>query len=333
MSSNSTNNYAVYLSNLSNNLNNYLSIILPSIGIPCNLIAVFIFWRLRGNKSNLVFLGVFQSLVDTVLLLFVLIIFRSQFTIGVNIANQSDSICKFVTFIKRYIYIASSWMQVFITFDRVIFVLHRYENGFKFMKNKLILTALIFGLWFILGLFILPNVFFYLDPNSNTCTSSSSINIITDIVSIVFRLYLPFALMIIFNLIMVRKIFDDTRNKFNKQTALSRKEFQLTFSVMAFDVYFFIVNFPVSIYYIFFDVNNYSGAVANNDVFKAQYTVVYVVTSDLTFFQQTFSFFMYLMFNKLFRGEVLKLVGLVFHLNNFVNPSSKILSTGYTGKS
>lgn len=320
MSLNSSSDYAayLYLSKLSTNINNYLSIILPAIGIPCNLISIFIFWRLRKNKSNMVFLGIFQSLVDTILLFLVLIVFRSEFTIGLNVANQSNIICKLVIFIKRYIYIASSWMLVLITFDRVIFVLYRYENEFRFMKNKLILTALIFALLFILGLFNLPNVFFYTDKKS-VCTSGSIINIVTDIVSIIFRTFLPFAFMVVFNLLMIQRIFKSSRNKF-KQTNLSRKEFQLTFAVMAFDCYFFIVNSPLSLFYILYDVNHYSGTIVNNTMFKAQYALANVLTSDFSFFQQTFSLFMHLIFNKLFRSELINFIRTMLGLKNRVSP-------------
>lgn len=156
-------NYAAYLTKLSSDINTYLTYILPAIGIPCNLISVFIFWRLIRNKSNMVFLGIFQSIFDAILLLLVLLVFRSKYLFGINLVNQGDVLCKVVTFLRRYIYIASSWMLVLITFDRVIFVLYRYEGRFKFMKNKLILTALIFAILFILALFNVPNFLFYLD--------------------------------------------------------------------------------------------------------------------------------------------------------------------------
>ena len=326
-SSNSSDDYTTYLNNLSNTMNNYLSIILPSIGIPCNFISVLIFWRMGNNKSNMVFLGIFQSLVDAVLLFLVLIVFRSQYTIGISFFAQSDTICKLLTFIRRYIYVASSWMHVLITFDRVIFVLNLHQSRLRFMQNKLVLTGLIFVVLSILALLSMPNAFYYLDGTTSTCTSSGAINITTDIVAILFRTYLPFTLMIIFNLIMIQKIFKSSKVK-GKQTAVARREYQLTFAVMAFDVYFFFVNFPLSCYFIFYDVNNYSGAMDNNPLFRAQYSLFNTVTSNFAFFQQTFSFVMYMIFNKLFRAEVLGLVGIVLRISSLANRSSKVRSTG-----
>lgn len=329
MSSNSSNSsdYTTYLNNLSNTMNNYLSIILPSIGIPCNFISVLIFWRMGNNKSNMVFLGIFQSLVDAVLLFLVLIVFRSQYTIGISFFAQSDTICKFLTFIRRYIFVASSWMHVLITFDRVIFVLNLHQGRLRFMQNKLVLIGLIFVVLSILALLSMPNAFYYLDGTTSTCTSSGAINITTDIVAIIFRTYLPFTLMIIFNLIMIQKIFKSSKVK-AKQTAVARREYQLTFAVMAFDVYFFFVNFPLSCYFIFYDVNNYSGAMDNNPLFTAQYSLFNTVTSNFAFFQQTFSFVMYMIFNKLFRAEVFGLVGIVLRISSLANRSSKVRSTG-----
>lgn len=325
MSSNSSSSsdYAASLTKLSTNINNYLSIILPSIGIPCNLISVFIFWRLRRNKSNMVFLGIFQSLVDAVLLLFVLLLFRSQYTIGFSISAQTDGLCKLLTFIRRYIYIASSWMHVLITFDRVIFVLFLYRNRFRFMINRIKLTAMIFTLLLILALLNIPNFFFYLE--GSTCTSSDTIDLTTDIVSIIFRTYIPFILMIVFNLLLINKIFNKPKSKVNsKLSALNRREFQLTFSVMMFDAYFFFVNFPLSVYFIFSDVNTYSGALDNNKLFKAQYSLFSAITNNFAFFQQTFSFFLYFSFNKLFRSECIGFVGMLFGVKRqtprFVTP-------------
>ena len=320
--SKATSDYAAYLTKVSNDINTYLTYILPAIGIPCNLISVFIFWRLIRNKSNMVFLGIFQSIFDAILLLLVLLVFRSKYLFGINLVNQGDALCKVVTFLRRYIYIASSWMLVLITFDRVIFVLYRYEGRFKFMKNKLILTALIFALLVILALFNVPNFLFYSDAKL-ACVSPENIDLVTDIVSIIFRTFLPFALMIVSNLAMILKISKSSRNMF-KNTTSSRRELQLTFAVMAFNGFFLFVNIPFALYFIFSDVNSYSGAMDNNPLFKAQYALCNAVTSSFSFFQQTFSFFMYLIFNKLFRAEFFSLIGLKkFSISPSTNASTK----------
>ena len=119
-----------------------------------------------------------------------------------------------------------------------------------------------------------------------------------------------------FNLLMIRKIFHSNRLTF-KQNPLNRKESQFTFAVMAFDVYFFILNFPLSLFYILYDVNFYTGAFTANQEFGALYNMLLNVMVDLSFCVQAFSFFTNLAFNKLFRQTFLLIVGKLFGIAKF----------------
>ena len=122
--------------------------------------------------------------------------------------------------------------------------------------------------------------------------------------------------MIILNWLMIRKLFKSDRSTF-KQNSLSRKEYQFTITVMAYDAYFLFLNFPVSVYYIMYDINLYSGALRGDPVMNAGYNLYNGIVVNLSFCVQVLTFFMYLAFNKLFRQELLR----VFRLTQYFQTS------------
>ena len=310
-----------YYNSITNTFEYYFNIISSAIGIPCNLIAIFIFARLMRNKTNMGYLYIWQCTVDILVLLFFLFVARGTTTFGLNIYNQNDFTCKCFNFLRRFILHASSWIAVIITFDRFTFVLYGHGNRFRFLKNKLNLTGIILVIFIIIAIADVPNLFFSINQKGS-CKPDSLARISSDIISILVRTYIPFGLMVIFNLIMIREIFKSSKNVGN-QTALSRKETHFTIAVIASDVYFLLMNFPLSIFYIFYDINLYSGAFDVTSPFSSKYLVANTVFSDFSFCEQTFSFFMYLAFNKLFRNEILSIVGRMPFLRNFsrVQPS------------
>ena len=303
---------AAYINGKTNEMIKYFMITSSAIGIPCNILSIFIFARLMRNKTNMGFLYVCQCTVDLFLLLVMLLAVRSWPTIFYyNFQNMSDDLCKLLTYMKRFTVHISSWMTVLITFDRLIFVIHGQNQKFRFMKKKKYLSLIILVMFICLGIADIPNLFFKLTAdtkigNSN-CSGSFGIVFSSDIISTFLRTYIPLFLMLCCNIIMKRKVFDNKLRAVRRRSSLSQKENQFTFSVMAYDAYFFLLNFPLAVCYIFFDVNLYTGALSGE--FGALYNFVFYIFVNLSFLQQTFSFFMNLAFNKLFRREVITLIG------------------------
>lgn len=302
------------MANLGNNMNKYYVVVSSSIGIPCNLISVFIFARLMRNKSNMGFLCMCQSIIDLCVMLILLLVLRSYpLLFPVNLGIFNDQLCKFLTFLKRYEVQVSSWMCVLITFDRFIFVLYDQDEKFRFMKKKKNLALIILGIFFSLAILDIPNLFFGLVVNEKTgassCTAPFAILITTDIMTSFIRTYIPMILMLVFNFIMIRKIFSKKRLTTN-QSSQKRKEYQFTIAVMAYNVYFFVFNFPFALFYIFNDVNLYNGALIGD--FGAIYSFLNFVFLNLTLCQPALSFFINFAFNKLFRQEIFMLFEKLF---------------------
>ena len=329
-----------YYNKLNTDISTYFVITSSAIGIPLNLINMIVFAKLMYQKTNMGFLCTCQASVDLALLLITLILARSSpFIFPVSLDSFSDPMCKFIKYIRRLPLHLSSWMNVIITFDRFVFILYGNGQKFKFMKKKSTLAAIITAVFLILAILDAPNLMFYLPSRTvssngtlgpaTTCTATFPVLMSSDMISIFFRTYVPISIMIFFNILMIRKIFHTNRATF-KQNSLSRKESHFTIAVMAFDAYFFLLNFPGSLFYILYDVNYYSGAFAANPEFGVLYNMILGIMVNLSFCEQTFSFFTNLAFNKLFRQTFLQLFGRIFGIERFmrIHPSTDMNSSG-----
>ena len=316
-------NYIRYLFSTKDIIENVFNIASPAIGIPCNLISIFIFARLmNNNKNNMGFLYVWQCSIDLILILFTILLLRSGTTLGVELRNQYQWGCKSILVLRSILLHSSSWINVLTTFDRFTFVLYGHANRFRFLKKKRYLTYMILMIFTISVITATPNLFFYIKHGriERFCSADIMVKISSDIVFILFRAFIPLMIMLVFNIIMIRKIIGRSKSMAH-QSAYSRKERQFTIAVIAFDVFFFVVNLPLSLFHIFFDVNYLSGHF-NLDLFQAKYILVAVITNNLALCEQSFSLFMFFAFNKLFRRELLDIVGRVFGVQSLIRQRS-----------
>ena len=306
--------YADYLNSIKENISGYFDIISFSIGIPCNIISIFIFARLMRNKNNMGFLYVWQCSVDLCVLLCSLFIIRSHKTFGISLSDQSDLACKLFSFLRRFITHTSSWIAVITTFDRFTFVLYGHRDRFRFLKSKRNLIYMIFITFLMIAIMDTPNLFFHIMKNGQ-CNGDILFYVTSDIISILVRTYIPISIMVVFNIIMIRKIIEKSKSM-SHQSPLSQKESHFTMSVIAFDVYSFILNFPLSLFFIFYDINLYLNSFQGNKLFHAYYNIIFNITHDISFCKQTFSFLLYFACNKLFRNELLNIIGRFFRFQN-----------------
>ena len=316
--------YFDYLINISDKIKSIFNIISSSIGIPCNILSIIIFARLMKNKNNMGFLYIWQCSIDLCILLFNLFILRSEFTLGVMVPYLNQSACKASTYVYRIFIHGSSWIAVLTAFDRFTFILYGHSNRFRFLKSKRKLTCVILAILTIITILDIPNYFYYIDIKHEFCSSDIIIYIVSNIISVLLRTHFPFSLMIIFNITMIRKIVKTRRNALN-HSANSRKENQFTVAVITYDVVFFVLNAPISLYNMFYDINFISGHFKRNYAFHAKYVVISSVVTSLSLCEQTFSFFLYLAFNKLFRKELFYMMGRIFrfHIVSSQNTSQR----------
>lgn len=302
-------NYISYLNGTTFKMNEYFNIVIASIGIPGNLIGIVVFSRLIGRKTNMGLLYTCQCVIDFITMIIILLIIRgSTLFYGSNIMDKYDSICKFTFFMRRFMLNNSSWMAVITSFDRFVFIF--YKNRFQFMRSKIKLFAIIITIMFFMALINIPNMFYAISPQQ-ICSANFSITLLSDIISILFRTYIPLTLMVIFYVMMIYKISKTRAN--NALAKLPRghrprKENQFTIAVISSDVMFFITHFPLSISYLVYDAYLYSGIFSHDPLLAAENVFSLFLIINISFLDMTFSVFIYFTFNKVFRKEFLNLI-------------------------
>ena len=311
ISNSSTSEYESYINKINGQMTYYYVMVSSALGIPGNVISMFVFIHVavKNPKINMGFLYTCKTAIDLILLIFTLLVFiGSPYLYGYVVTNLNDSYCRGFTFLRRYLVQASSWMSVIIIFDRFTFVF--YQNRFKFMKNKLVLSFIIFGVMILLAIANILNFFFYIGGTSKTsilftCISSNDIAIASDIINMLLRSYIPLILMIFFDSQMIYRLFKLSRSSQSVQKcSLMRKEHQFTIAAISCDVFFFLCNFPLSVFNFLYDANLYTGAFVNNSTLSVLYGFYINICLNVAFLFQTCSIFMYIGFNKLFRKHL-----------------------------
>lgn len=123
--------YVAYLNSVSNSISYYYLWITFPPGILGNLIALYIYTRPNLNrKTNTGFLYAWLSIFNLLSIFQYTILTRSNvlFGFGVNLP------CGVTNYIRRSIFNLISWMQVFISFDRLMAVV--FPTSAKFMSKK-----------------------------------------------------------------------------------------------------------------------------------------------------------------------------------------------------
>lgn len=245
-SSNSTSNLIM----LNNRVNNIMSILIVSLGVPGNLISMLIFYRLaKANKSsNMGLLYTIQCTIDVLVIVWVQLATRYQNSpFEFSISDLNEIACKLAMFLRRLFLAMSSWITVITAFDRFIFVF--YEHRFLFMRRRAVTLGIISSTFALLAIIATPNLFYFIDDEQN-CTSYFNILLSSNLISIVFRTYIPFGLMVYFNVNMIRKWSNHTKSTHlgaSSTVSNRHKEKSFTLAVISCDVIFLITHFPLSI--------------------------------------------------------------------------------------
>jgi len=123
-------NYIAYLNNASNALTYYFLMIIIPTGILGNLISFYIYTRPSLNrKTNTGFLYAGLCVVNLLSILNYGFITHSNALFNYTVTMP----CGLANYLRRTVFNAISWMQVLISFDRLMAVLY---PRLKLMKNK-----------------------------------------------------------------------------------------------------------------------------------------------------------------------------------------------------
>ena len=156
MAQNNDLSYILWIQSINNQYLFYLSTIIFPFSFVLNFISLAVFLRKRfSNHTN----GLFNIYIDIVNNCSFLVGFLYYYTKGIDndIELWSDLTCKLLNYIFRTIIAYNSWLNVLISFDRMVSVV--YPHRFKFMKNRKYICIIFAIIIFLLCLFYIPNLF------------------------------------------------------------------------------------------------------------------------------------------------------------------------------
>lgn len=310
--------YATYIRNLSNSVNFWFSTIMVPIGIILNIITILIF--LVAKQRHLSILYIALGVYDIICLL------NSTFTqllpaLNINISNYSDILlCRLLNVWRKTVAQSPSWVQVIITIDRFRSVV--CPSSLQFFKSKMKLTLILISIFFILFMVNTGIWWFYFaqvtvkkiifDGNSNTsinvtlksyvCTSSTLTATATDIINVLFRLCIPFVVMLVMNIILTRNLIL-SKKKISTQNRSFKREYNYTITVIGLNFLFCILNTPWAIWYILNRIE-LSGVGLQSPIAVASLNLLQSISFSIFYLNNSSSFFLNLIFNKLFRKQL-----------------------------
>ena len=319
------------LDQMTQKINNIMSICILSIGVPSNLISMVIFASLiNKSKTNMGLLYTLQCIVDLFVAIWIQFATRySDYASFVfTLAEVNEPLCKVSMFFRRVSVHMSSWMVLISTLDRFLFIFKK--RGCEFLRRKLVLGSFILLTFILLCLVNILNLFFYLNSDGY-CAASFEILLTSDIISIIFRTYLPFCLMFYLNVKMIRTISKRSLLRIENETQKSlqsktqrHKEHCFTVAVISSDLIFFITHLPITIVGILYDFWTYpslNDGVEENSSQQSVYDFILMISMNISYLDKAFSIFFYLAFNKIFRAQFVVFVAkcLPMSIQNYKN--------------
>ena len=165
----------------------------------------------------------------------------------------------------------------------------------------------------------MPNLLSYTINNNiiinyNPCVQTNEARAAANIISILLRAYIPFTLMLVFDIIVFKRLRQSKRRVgvilMGQQTQpghISNKEYRFILSTIFIDLTFVVFYIPVSIYVTATVVNLY---VRWDSVVTAGFNLFYNSAILFAYLYSALMFFIFLIFNRFFRHEVFNILRL-----------------------
>lgn len=282
-------------------------------GILLNIIQILIFQKKKFKKTTMSFFYTINSLIHIFIIIH-LLTFGIPITQNRSLILKSDWSCRIYLFILRTLYQASSWLNVVVSADRLIFVI--FSHKYRFERIIKIWSIVLLAILVMIFLVNSPNFWFYIvEINSNStssnqtsskyCTSNPTAVLFRDIFAIGIRTVIPFILMFVINCILIIKV-KQSRTKLN-QVKKNKQELSFVLTVIV-TTFIFLLNYLPNVVWI--GLSNYF---QNNPEIKQRQTwnaflFLFEVASSATYFvYYSLNIFFQFAFNSVFRKELKKM--------------------------
>ena len=298
--------YIGYTQNISNNVNFYVDIIFLPICIIFNSLSIFVFTRSQFRNNKFSFLSCWLIVFQTISFIG-FFLFSFPPTVGQNLLHKSNFSCKMMIFARRVSGQIASWAQTICTFETFLEV--KYLNKFNLFKRKWLSLFLITILMLIfLSVINSTNLLYHLNYKDKNKTQIECIapnfDTVSDIISILMRNFLPFFVMLILNILIAKNIIQSKKKFQTRRT--KRREFHFIFTTISMNIIFTLFFTPLSITYIIRILYKYNSSSTAIQIATIQ--LVYNVNSALSFIYNALPFLINLLFNKLFKNQVIVII-------------------------
>jgi hypothetical protein len=338
---------AEYLTSLDDRILFYYIVITVPLSLITKVVSVYIYTRPNLNKkTNTGLLYLIFSILNGIALLVIIFIARSNIILG----YQFNFVCGLADFIRTDVYNFSNWIQVLITFDRYILI--SYPSKVSIMLKKKFLFSIIFAMAAIICLLNVPYFISQRDINfinsTNvtqtivSCIPPSYVTLINNIIALLMRIYIPFFLMIFFNLLAIKdlrksrlrlrgysssNIASSTHQMTpaKKDQRMSPIEYRFTVSNLAMDFIFLFFYLPLVVYYTLNIVSYFVPVFGNDDVSVAKFNMFSDMAQLFAFTYHIIDIVIFLAFNHTFRDDLFILLRLNFLIKagNRVEPQNR----------
>lgn len=316
--------FLLYLNDVRTKLIYYECITVIPVGIALNILSSIVFMRKKFSKITMGYYNIVISMVNILSSIFGTLNYIGQ-AIGKDLTLISDFSCIFLTFGMRIFAQMSSWMNVFVTVDRMVTI--TYPNKYPFLKNKKKLSFMILTQFLIICIINVTNLLLKvetivtLNPATNktittkACTSTNeAIITIRDIIVLLFRAALPIILMISMNIYLMIKLVRE-RVKLKRLNEL-RKEYQFAISIFFMNALYTLFLLPGFVIIIYLNaIQSYKNLNIEVAVLQFAYVIALLIASCEFFF----TFFVNILFNKIFKKELIvflnEIFSFIFQLN------------------
>ena len=147
--------YITYINSIGNTIYYYPFLVAFPIGVVGNTFSFLIYTRPNLNKTtNTGFLYAWLSLINLVFILYFVLVYQSKTLLSYSVTLP----CGLVNYIYRVMFCTVPWMQVIISFDRLIAVVFPHKK--KYMSKKVIFIIFNLSIRF-LYLIVLSNFSWY----------------------------------------------------------------------------------------------------------------------------------------------------------------------------
>ena len=158
--------------------------------------------------------------------------------------------------------------------------------------------------------------------NATVCTQSSIANLVTNLISNLMRVFIPFTVMVILNLLVVRNLkksksrvgaanvaqIASQNNQNGRQ--ISNRQFRFMVSTLIVDFMYLIFYLPIAVSLTVTTNNMFSNSLTSDPVANEMYNIYSSLAQMFALGHSSVLFFLFLIFNRIFRVELIILLRL-----------------------